>query len=107
MQIFVWLFGALVGFMVWLAQKKVERQTKIYDDAVTALICYQNEGSDYELQAQHFRISKKNRRTGPYLTKETVTLMGRSIALIPEYFQDVADKFIKQGFGSKEYGSIK
>ncbi|MDR3568740.1 MAG: hypothetical protein P4L43_12000 [Syntrophobacteraceae bacterium] len=91
----IWLFSALAGFMIWVSQKQVERKMKIFDDAVNALIRYQNEGGSYELQNKHYSIDKK-RRTGPYLTDETVLLIERSMALVSEFFSDdVASNFIK------------
>jgi hypothetical protein len=40
MQNFVWLFSAVAGFLIWLAQRQIERKMKIFEDAVTALFRY-------------------------------------------------------------------
>jgi hypothetical protein len=93
MNSFAWLFAALAGFMIWIAQKQVERKMKIFDDAVTALLRYQNEGGNYELQNQHCKVNNLRAR-GPYLTDETAQLTGRSIAFVAEFFShDVASSF--------------
>jgi hypothetical protein len=97
MQNIVWLFSAAADFLVWLAQKKIEMRMKIFDDAVAALLRYQAEGCNQELQLKHYeRTDKTRKKSSPYLTDETSVLMLRSITLVGEFFsQDMGVSFAK------------
>jgi hypothetical protein len=98
--IFTALFTALLGFIIWIAQKHVERKMKICEDAVAALSRYQSEGFNYEFQNEQYKQNKANkllmRKKTPYLTDETILLIERSKALVPKYFSHgVASSYVE------------
>ena len=94
MNDWAWLLGAIAGFLVWLAQKRVEMKMKVFDEAVTALLRYQTEATDQNIQNEQYRLTERVQRGIPYLSNETSVLMLRSTALVSEFFsQDVSQSF--------------
>lgn len=83
---FGWVFSAIMGLLIWLAQKRVETKMRVFEEAVTALLRYQAEATDQKQQNKHYKLTDSVHRLAPYISTETLVLMARSTALVGEFF---------------------
>lgn len=102
----VWIFSAIIGLLVWLAQKRVEMETKVFEEAVTALLRYHAEANDQELQNDHYKLTNLVRRAAPYISNETTALMVRSTALVDSFFSKEVGLRFSKAMNSVHFGEF-
>jgi hypothetical protein len=100
----VWFLSAMAGLLIWLAQKRVEMKMKVFDEAVIALLRYQAEAIDQELQNKHYILTDSVRRSAPYVSNETGVLMVRSTALVDEFFSPEVSSAFTKAMDSVRFG---
>jgi len=79
------LLTIVAGFLVWLAQRRLEMKMAIFSDAVKALSFFEVDVGDRELQKQHYNMGGK-KRLYPFLRDETLALTGRCTGLVNAFF---------------------
>lgn len=90
------LLTVVAGLLAWLAQRRLELKMGIFNDAVKALILFEVDATNQELQNNNYEINGNRRRIYPFLRDETLALTGRSIGLLNAFFsQEVSQLFDK------------
>ena len=87
MSAFLTLLTILAGFLVWLAQRRLEMKMAIFSDAIKALSLFEVDVGKQELQKQNWKIGGTN-RLYPFLRDETRALTERCTALVNAFFSE-------------------
>ena len=80
------LLTVIAGFIGWLAQRRLEIKMGIFDNAVKALILFEVDATNKNLQKDNYEVGDDRRRIYPFLRDETLELTSRSIGLVNAFF---------------------
>ncbi len=82
------LLTVLIGFLVWLAQRRLEMKIEIFNDAVKALSLFEVDvGNQKNLKDDSYMMGN-NRKFYPFLRDETLALIGQCSGLINAFFSN-------------------
>jgi len=88
------LFTLMAGFIIWLAQRRIETKMEIFKDAVKSLIAFEVDVVNHQLQKDNCKIYNDLRRSYPFLRDETLELTQRCTGLVNAFFsQYISNEF--------------
>lgn len=88
------LLTLIAGFIVWLAQRRIDTKMEIFKDAVKSLIAFEVDVANHQLQKDNCNIDNNLRRPYPFLRDETLELTQRCTGLVNAFFsQDISKDF--------------
>lgn len=80
------LLTLISGFIVWLAQRRIETKMEIFKDAVKSLISFEVDVGNHQLQRDNCKIDDTLRRSYPFLRDKTLELTQRCTGLVNAFF---------------------